>query len=161
VVRGVPLPPLVPRLSAGDRVGARRRPLVRGLLVQRGPLPLPAPPLVSKRGVVFGMCALDDKGRISDSRVVAALGWEPGLRVSFSVALGVVVVVADDDGGQAVCGRGCLRVPVGLRRAVGIGRRERVLLAALTGPGRLIVHPVVQLDCWSLPVHAAIVGGAG
>ena len=71
----------------------------------------------------------------------------------------MIVVDTDDAGCQAVCGRGCLRLPVSLRRAVGIGLRERVLLAALLEPGRLVVHPMVQLDRWSMPVHTAVLGG--
>jgi hypothetical protein len=158
VVRALPLPALVPKMNPGDREGHRRE-TVRRARVSRKPLPLPEAPPPPRRDAVFGMCAVDDKGRISDVRVMAALGWEPGQRVTFTVAHGVIVVVADDAGGQAVCGRGCLRLPAGMRRAVAIGRRERVLLAALTGPGRLVVHSMVHLDRWSMPVHTAVLGG--
>ncbi|MEU4565003.1 AbrB/MazE/SpoVT family DNA-binding domain-containing protein [Actinoplanes sp. NPDC023936] len=105
------------------------------------------------------MCAIEGKGRISDAKVMAALGWQPGLRVTFAVAHGVIVIGADDAGGQAICGRGCLRLPAGLRRAAGIGVAERVLLAGLPEPGRLIVHPLGQLDRWSAAVHVAVLGG--
>lgn len=157
-MRAIPLPALVPRMKDGDREGQRRE-SVRRAAVSRKPLPLPEAPPPPRRDAVFGMCALDDKGRISDARVMAALGWEFGQRVTFTAAHGVIVVDADDAGGQAVCGRGCLRLPVGLRRAVGIGLKERVLLAALLEPRRLVVHPMVQLDRWSLPVHVAVLGG--
>jgi hypothetical protein len=158
VVRALPLPAFVPTMNLGDREGQRRE-TVRRARVSREPLPLPSAPLPARRDVVFGMCAVDDKGRISDVRVIAALGWSPGQRVRFTVVHGVIVVVADDAGGQSVCGRGCLRLPAGMRRAVAIGRGERVLLAALVDAGRLVVHPLVHLDGWSLPVHTAVLGG--
>ena len=158
MVRGIPLPALVPSMKTGDREGHRRE-TVRRAPVSRKPLPLPDAPPPPRRDAVFGMCALDDKGRISDVRVMAALGWEPWQRVAFSVAHGVIVVDADEAGGQAVCGRGCLRLPAGMRRAVAIGLRERVLLAALIEPRRLVVHPMVHLDRWSMPVHTAVLGG--
>lgn len=160
MVRALPLPAFVPPIDPGDREVQRREP-VRRAPVSREPLPLPLPaaPPPARRDVVFGMCAVDDKGRISDVRVMAALGWAPGQRVTFSFVHGVIVVVADDAGGQSVCGRGCLRLPTGMRRAVAIGRGERVLLAALIDAGRLVVHPLVHLDGWSVPVHSVVLGG--
>ncbi|MBO3736558.1 hypothetical protein [Actinoplanes flavus] len=158
VVRGVPLPALVPRMNTEDREGHRRE-SVRRARVSRKPLPLPEAPPPPRRDVVFGMCAVDSKGRISDTRAMATLGWEAGLRVSFTVAHKVIVINADDAGGQGVCGRHCLRLPSSMRRAVGIGVKERVLLAAIPDPGLLVVHPLVQLDRWSAAVHTAVLGG--
>jgi hypothetical protein len=34
-----------------------------------------------------------------------------------------------------------------------------VLLAALTDAGRLVVHPMVHLDRWSMPVLTAVLSG--
>ncbi|MBW6439210.1 hypothetical protein KZ829_36355 [Actinoplanes hulinensis] len=79
--------------------------------------------------------------------------------MSFTVAHKVIVISADDAGGQGVCGRHCLRLPSSMRRAVGIGVNERVLLAAIPNPGLLVVHPLVQLDHWSMPIHTAVLGG--
>ncbi|MBG0568454.1 hypothetical protein [Actinoplanes aureus] len=157
VVRSVPLPSLVPQLRMPDRVGWRRQ--VQRAPQPREPLPLPAPPLLVGRDVVFGMCRLDDKGRVSDLTVMAASGWSPGVRVGFAVSRGVVVVTAQEQGRQAICPRGCLRLPTTVRRAIGVYRSERVLLAALPERQRLIVHSSAKLDQLTAAVHTeALVG---
>ena len=42
---------------------------------------------------------------LSDARVMAALGWESGQRVTFTVEHGVIVIDADDAGGESRIGR--------------------------------------------------------
>ncbi|MEV8509788.1 hypothetical protein AB0368_33880 [Actinoplanes sp. NPDC051475] len=110
--------------------------------------------------MTFGLCQLDHRGRISDGQLMATLGWEPGQRVRFTVAHGVIVVAADDEhGAQTVGRRRALRLPSRIRLAAGIQGQERVLLAALVVAQRLIVHPIALLDRWAAPVHTAVVEG--
>ncbi|WP_199514254.1 AbrB/MazE/SpoVT family DNA-binding domain-containing protein [Nucisporomicrobium flavum] len=116
-------------------------------------------PELVRRDVLFGMCSLDVKGRVFDGRVIAALGWSVGTRVGFTVVDGLIVIGADEAAPYVVSGRGSVRLPMNVRRAVGIESPQRVLLAALPGPGRLVVHPLVMLEHWSATVHAAVSGG--
>ncbi|GIE37091.1 hypothetical protein Ait01nite_101360 [Actinoplanes italicus] len=121
--------------------------------------PLPAPPLVSKRDVVFGVCLTNRQGRIGDLAITAALGWAPGLRVGFTVTDGVIVVAADEEGSRVLDHRCYLWLPTVVRRAIGVYQPARVLLAGLPSEQRLIIHPMVMLERLTAPVHAAIVGG--
>jgi hypothetical protein len=122
-------------------------------------MPLPAPPLVSKRDVVFGVCLTNRQGRIGDLTITAALGWAPGLRVGFTVTDGVILVAPDQTGSRVLDHRCYLWLPTAVRRAIGVYQPARVLLAGLPVEQRLIIHPMVMLERLTAPVHAAIVGG--
>ncbi len=156
-MRTIPLPPLVPRLSLPDREGQRRE-TGRGP-VQRRPLPLPKVPQLPRRDVVFGMAVLDRSGRIADKAIMACLDWKPGLRLEFTIREGLIVVAADEAGCRVLDERCHVLLPMRVRRACRIDGQQRVVLAALPGRQRLIVHPPAQLDQLTLAVHIAALGG--
>ena len=66
--------------------------------------PLPMARLTGKRerSTVYGLTAVDARGRVADRTVTAALGWQPGDRLSLHVANGLIIVTAADDGLLAV-----------------------------------------------------------
>ncbi|GIE90743.1 hypothetical protein SAMN06264365_12825 [Actinoplanes regularis] len=151
------MPPLVPRLSLSDREGQRRE-AGRGP-VQRRSLPLPKVPQLPRRDVVFGMAVLDRSGRIADKAIMESLGWKPGLRVKFAIREGLIVVAADETGSRALDERCHVLLPMRVRRACRIDGTPRVVLAALPGRQRLIVHPPALLGQLTLAVHTAALGG--
>jgi hypothetical protein len=158
VVRSVPLPPLVPRLTLPDRQGQRRE-TGRGPLLRR-PLPLPKVPELPRRDVVFGLSAMDQGGRIVDKPVIASLGWKAGLEVGFDVREGLIVVTPGAGVRMRALGERCqVNVPARVRQACRIEGRQRVLLAALPREQLLLVHPVALLGHLTAPLHAAVLGG--
>jgi hypothetical protein len=97
------VPPLLP---ASGRVVT---PSVAALV--RGPLPLPS--LISWRmsTVVYGLSALDDRGRLADRVIMRALGWSVGLRLDIRETGGVLTVLTSPDGAYQVTHQGHLRLP--------------------------------------------------
>jgi hypothetical protein len=132
------VPPLLP---ASGRAAA---PCVVTLV--RGPLPLPI--LIPRRRstVVYGLSAVDDRGRVADRVVMRALGWSVGLRLDIRVAAGVLTVFTDSEGLYQVTSQGHLRLPASLRHRCGLNAGDRVLLAADSQRSRLVVYPPAALD---------------
>ncbi|MBL7256006.1 hypothetical protein [Paractinoplanes lichenicola] len=156
-MRSVPLPPLVPKLTLPDRQGERRVPARRPR--RQSALPLPAVPILPRRDVVFGMCWMDQAGRVTDRRLMDSLGWTPGIRVGFTIHEQLIVVTADKDGVRGLDDRRQVRLPVNVRRACRLYNRERLLLAALPDRQRLIIHPPAALGQLTATAHLAAVGG--
>jgi hypothetical protein len=73
-------------------------------------LPLAAAPQVPvvPDDVVYGTGRMDESGRVGDRGMIGVLGWQPGDRLTFTAAAGVVVARRTgrdgDDAGQAVSG---------------------------------------------------------
>src|SRR4051794_35117956 len=83
LVRGTPIIPVVPSSTAAARgavsSGERRMlPLARLAAGVRGV------------AVVYGIAAVDCRGRIADRVVTGALGWVPGTRLSIREDCGVI-----------------------------------------------------------------------
>ena len=157
-MRSTPLPPLVPRMSPGDREGQRRT-KVLGPQYRR-PLPLPTTPPPSRSDVVFGMSRLTGGGRLANKAVATSLGWMPGQRVTFAVSGGLIVVAADSVGPRKLDSSGCLLVPIVVLRSCGLHGGETVLMAALPRQRRLILHPPGALAQLTEVAHTAALGGA-
>ncbi|HEV2780215.1 MAG TPA: AbrB/MazE/SpoVT family DNA-binding domain-containing protein [Actinophytocola sp.] len=134
------VPALLPR-SGGRAAGDSAVPsLVRG--------PLPLPSLISDRtsNLVYGLAALDDRGRVADRIVMRALGWYAGLRLAIEETGGVLTVRADPTGAYQVTGQRHLRLPAPLRHRCGLAAGDRVLLAADPDRSRLAIYPPAALD---------------
>ena len=130
--------PVVPPVLATS--GWAAAPSVATLV--RGPLPLPT--LLPRRTstVVYGVSAVDDRGRV----VMRALGWSAGLRLDIHETAGVLTVAIDPDGGYQVTNQGHLRLPAPLRHRCGLKAGDRVLLAADPDRSRMAIYPPAALD---------------
>jgi len=120
--------------------------------------PLPLPSLVPGRtsAVVYGLAAIDDRGRVADRVVLRSLGWSAGLRLDIRETAGVLTVTVDPDGGYQITNQGNLRLPASLRHRCGLAPGDRVLLAADPGRSRLAVYPPAALDsALALPAEPA------
>jgi hypothetical protein len=53
---------------------------------------------VRDRSTVYGLAAIDDRGRIAESTVIRALGWLPGTRLDVRENGGLLLVSADRQG---------------------------------------------------------------
>lgn len=89
VITPVALPPASARGSGSSAParGNRRRPL---------PLPNLVAPHTSE--VVYGLAAVDCRGRVANRAVVTALHWAPGARLDIDESDGLLVVRAHPEG---------------------------------------------------------------
>ena len=55
-----------------------------------------------ERSTVYGLTAVDSRGRVSDKSVTRALGWQPGDPLSLRVTDGLIIVVAVAEGATSV-----------------------------------------------------------
>jgi hypothetical protein len=97
---------------------------------------LPLPSLITRRttAIVYGLSALDDRGRLADRTVMQALGWSAGLGLDISETNGRLVICPREHGAFPVTDQGHLRIPAALRHRCGLEPGDRVLLAALLRP---------------------------
>jgi len=119
----------------------------------REPLPLPSLPPGRTSTVVYGLSAVDDRGRVADRVVMRALGWSAGLRLDIHEADGVLTVATDPDGSHQVTNQGHLRLPASLRHRCGLAAGDRVLLAAAPDRSWLAIYPPAPLDNALTPAH--------
>jgi hypothetical protein len=140
--------------------GAARHPaqLYAGRAGRRA-LPLAALPIVGEGGVVYGMAAVDTRGRIADHQVMAVLGWSAGTRLDIREGGGLIVVRADRQGVFSVTSQGHLRLPITVRQWCGLAPGDRVLLVAEHAHGRLVVHPPATLDVMVTGFQQSVLGG--
>lgn len=119
--------------------------------------PLPLAPLLTQRTstTVYGLSALDDRGRLADRTVMRALGWSAGLRLDIRKTTGLLVIHSYVNGEFQVTGQGHLRLPAFLRHRCGLETGDRVLLAAFPSQSQLLVYPSAALDALLAGHHHA------
>jgi bifunctional DNA-binding transcriptional regulator/antitoxin component of YhaV-PrlF toxin-antitoxin module len=120
---------------------------------------MPALTGIRVRSSVYGLAAVDDRGRVMAHVVVGALGWEPGTRLAIREHCGLVIATEDSSGSAAVTGHGHLRLPAPVRRYCGLDAGCRVLLVADPSKGRVVMHPAAMVDAMITREYAAIFGG--
>jgi hypothetical protein len=126
----------VPAPVAASRVPAPRR-----------GLPLASVPSTRPAGsAVYGMAAMDCRGRIADRAVLQALGWVPSTPIDVRVSGGVGIVTSGTGGGCSITAHGHLRLPATVRHCLGLGAGDRVLLVGRPTQTQLIVYPPAVLD---------------
>lgn len=108
---------------------------------------------------MYGLAAVDGRGRIADQAVVQALGWGPGTGLDMRPVRGVVVVQAEAGGSFRVTSQGHVRLPAPLRRWCALEAGDRVLLAADPVEGSLVVHPPAAMDAMVAWFRAGIARG--
>ncbi|WP_329791926.1 AbrB/MazE/SpoVT family DNA-binding domain-containing protein [Lentzea sp. DG1S-22] len=102
------------------------------------------------------MATVDDRGRVADRHIIAALGWDGSTRLSIREHDGLLVVTADPHGVVKLSAQVYLRLPAQARRAAGIVVGDRVLLTAHLDHHTLTAFPPRALDELLLP---ALPGG--
>jgi hypothetical protein len=154
-VRAGAIAPVVPPLLNGGWMAGS--PGVVSLA--RGPLPLPSLPAGRTSTVVYGVSAIDDRGRVADQVVMRALGWSAGLLLDIRESAGVLTVATDPDGSHQVTNQGHFRLPAALRHKCGLVAGNRVLLAADPDRSRLVIYPPAVLDNALAQLFADTAGG--
>ncbi|MGH3520704.1 MAG: AbrB/MazE/SpoVT family DNA-binding domain-containing protein [Haloechinothrix sp.] len=123
------------------------------------PLPLPTVPTPRAGTAVYGLAAVDCRGRVADRMVFAALGWVAGTPLAISSAHGTLVIGTDPSGVFGMTSQGHLRLPAPVRHCCGLASGDRVLLAAYLDRDLLLVHPPAVLDLVLADCHATLLGG--
>ena len=135
----VPLIPPAGRMPG--RGGGRGRPVPV-------PLPLAVPPdcPAPSSEFVYGMGRVDASGRVGDSQVMRALGWQAGVRLTITAANGVILARRDPAGLHVVGDGAHLTIPAVLRRRYGLAPGTRVLLAGHTDGQLLAACAMAVVD---------------
>ncbi|AIJ23244.1 AbrB/MazE/SpoVT family DNA-binding domain-containing protein [Amycolatopsis methanolica] len=130
-----------------------------GIGTTRRTLPLPTMPVPRTSNVVYGMAAVDCRGRVADRTVLTALSWTPGTRLDIREAHGLLLIRRDDHGMFGITKQGHLRLPAHVRHRCRLVPGDRVLL--VTDPKRelVIVHPPAALDDLLAQCHTDVLGG--
>jgi hypothetical protein len=153
LVRGTPIAPVIP--ASGGLPTRGRSPSG-----ERRVLPVSRLAVGVREGVaVYGIAAVDHRGRIADRAVLAALGWSAGTRLSIREAGGLIILAGDPQGVFAVSRQQHLYLPVGVRRWCALIAGDRVLLAAEPEQETLVVYPPAVVDDMVRRFRDAVSGG--
>ena len=123
-----------PRARPGGREQGRTG-VVRRLPVATVP-EVPA----ARDDVLYGFGRMDESGRVANRAMTAALGWQPGDRLTVTAAAGVVRVRRDPSGMVTMPSKPYLVIPATLRRRCGLRAGDRVLLAVLPAQDALAAY---------------------
>ncbi|MEU5845304.1 AbrB/MazE/SpoVT family DNA-binding domain-containing protein [Saccharopolyspora shandongensis] len=96
--------------------------------------------------MIYGLAAVDDRGRVADQAVLRALGWAPGTRLAIRETRRLLIVQTDPHGVFTITTQGHLRLPAPVRHCSGLLPGDRVLLTAEPARSLLVVHPPAVLD---------------
>ena len=151
-------PLIAPLIPPRARPGAREH--GRAVPARRLPMAV-APEVPAVPGeVVYGTGRIDESGRVGDRAMTAVLGWQPGDRLTFTAAAGVVIARRDPAGMVTMAAKPYLVIPAALRRRCGLRAGDHVLLAASPGQDTLTAYSFAVVD-QALRTHAPVPGGEG
>lgn len=155
------IPPALLVAPVVPQAHSRRRRSQDGTLPTPGHRRVSVPRLAPSRHQtsVYGLAAVDDRGKIAIQYLLRPLGWEPGTRVTIGEHGGFVLVTADSASPTQVLPRGHLRLPAPVRHWCGLGAGSRVLLVADPTHRRLVIHPPTSLDAMVTRLYAEVLDG--
>jgi hypothetical protein len=96
--------------------------------------------------VLYGFGRMDSSGRVGDRAMTAALGWQPGDRLTITAAAGVVTARRDPGGMVTMPSKPYLVIPAALRRRCGLRPGDRVLLAVFPDRDALAAYSFAVVD---------------
>ena len=151
-------PVIAPLIPPRARPGAREH----GRVVPARRLPMAVAPEVPAvpDEVAYWTGRIDESGRVGDRAMTAMLGWQPGDRLTFTAAAGVVIARRDPAGMGTMPAKPYLVIPAALRRRCGLRAGDHVLLAASSGQDTLTAYSFAVVD-QALRAHAQVPGGEG
>lgn len=84
---------IAPLIPPRTRPGAREH--GKAAVVRRLPVAVAPEVPMAPEDVLYGFGRMDSSGRVADRAMTAALGWQPGDRLTFTAAAGMVTVRRD------------------------------------------------------------------
>jgi len=148
-------PLIAPLIPPRTRPGAREP--VRPTTARRLPVAAAPDVPVVPDDVVYGFGRMDESGRVADRAMIAALGWQPGDRLTLTSAAGVVMARRDPAGMVTLPAKPYLVIPAALRRRCGLRPGDRVLLAVFPAEDALAAYSFAVVD-QALRAHAPLPG---
>lgn len=115
--------------------------------------------LPNKSSVVYGMAAMDDRGRIANHATIDALEWTSEDHLAMQVLHGAVVVQKCGEGSLMLARRGSVKIPAPVRHWCAINPGDQVLLVAVPEHGVLLLHPAATLNEMMLGYHTSLING--
>jgi hypothetical protein len=109
--------------------------------------------------VVWATVTMDRDGRLADTFLFRALGWDPGLYLDIRINYGLVLAFPDPGGLFRMPRPGRLRLPTAVRRRSGLVPGDRLLLTATRDVGMLTVHPPDAVTRMVADFHTPVLGG--
>jgi hypothetical protein len=111
-------------------------------------LPLAVSLTMPKRAALayYAITTMEVDGRLGDRSPQRTLNWQPGLRIDMAPMAGVVVIRPDLNGTGAIGPQGYLRLPARVRRVCQLATGDRLLVAARTDAGVLLIYTMANLD---------------
>ncbi|MFJ5991453.1 AbrB/MazE/SpoVT family DNA-binding domain-containing protein [Lentzea sp. NPDC092896] len=140
--------PIVPETAPGNARCASAR--IAGQPLPLIAIPVSPPPRLSN--VLYSVATVDERGRVADRQMAAALNWTTATRLSIREHHGLLAVAADPHGVFKLTRQGHVRLPADARRAGRLSTGDRVLLVAHLDHKTITVFPPVALDQLVLPV---------
>ena len=129
------------RTAAQEVVAALALPLTPASAEPLRPLPLISLHQLPRDTTMrYGVGPVDASGRVKNSEIVRALGWQPGDRLEVVPGLGGIVIFSSPDGLFTVPVKPCIVIPAAARRIHDIQPGDHVLLAAAPEYSVVIVH---------------------
>jgi hypothetical protein len=104
------------------------------------------PALIRDDSLLYSLARLDSSSRISDQRIVDALGWQCGDRLDAAVVSGLIVIRAAANGPFRLPTTRRITVPIAACLAAGGSAGEQVLVAAAPAHAVLIVYTMAALN---------------
>ena len=151
------LPPEDERTAAQNIVAALGFPA----LSEVPPEPIRPLPLIDLRRlsrdttVLYGVGRVDVSGRVANSDIIRALGWQAGDKIEVVTTIGGIILLASPEGLFSVPHKPCIVLPIAARRQHGIGPGDHVLLAAAPEYGVVIVHTRQAMNEMLARYHSA------
>ena len=122
----------------------------------RDPLPLIGLHQISRdTTMLYGVGPVDASGRVKNSDIVRALGWQSGDKLEVIPGLGGIVIFASPDGLFTVPVKPCIVIPAAARRIHDIQPGDHVLLAAAPEYSVVIVHTRQAINEMLARYHSA------
>jgi bifunctional DNA-binding transcriptional regulator/antitoxin component of YhaV-PrlF toxin-antitoxin module len=106
---------------------------------------IPIPPLQKApftSPLLLGLAAINRSGRLSEQRLVSALGWAPGDRLATEATHDMIIIRRSADGPFTLDSRGQVFLPHGLQTLFSITTGDRVVLVAVPQHDMLIIHTI-------------------
>ncbi len=144
------------RTAAQDILAALALPLSPASAEPLRPLPLINLHQLSRdTTMLYGVGPVDASGRVKNSDIVRALGWQPGDKLEVVPGLGGIVILSSPDGLFTVPLKPCIVIPAAARRIHDIQPGDHVLLAAAPEYSVVIVHTRQAMNEMLARYHSA------
>lgn len=92
------------------------------------------------------LTTIDINGRIADRSPLQALAWPPGLSISISLMVPLIVIAPDTTSREHVTSQGHIRLSASIRHVLQLTSGDRLYMTAVIDTDRLTICPPSVID---------------